>query len=1273
MTAPVAYTAIRTEGGLLPADLLNRIAAGDTTVGGLTDSNYHLAPGERLGEQITRAWNRLLPAWTRFAAELDALPEGDPAGGATRERWLQPLFHELGQGRLLPTRALTIDGKNYPISHMWGKIPIHLVGARTSLDHRQAGVRGAATASPHSMVQELLNRSDDYMWAIVSNGRHLRLLRDNASLTRQAYLEFDLETIFGNEIYDEFVLLWLVCHESRFDAEEPPNSWLERWVAEAAAAGTRALDALRDQVETAITHLGRGFLAYPDNQLLRKRLRTGDLTTLEYQQQLLRLIYRLIFLLVAEDRALLLDPDASEQAQRHYIEHYSVARLRSIAGGRSSRGPHPDLWRSLTTAMHGLSSTDGCAALGLPSLGSFLWSPDTIPDLDDSDIANSDLLAAIRALTLITDRDARLLRPIDYRNLGADELGGIYEGLLELHPTLDIDTAHFALETVAGSERKGTGSYYTPEPLIAVVLDLSLERLLDEAQDTPDPEAAILALKVLDPAVGSGHFLMASGRRIARRLASVRTGDAEPAPEAVRHALRDVIGRCLYGIDVNPMAVELCKVSLWMEGTEPGRPLSFLDHHIVCGNALLGTTPRLLAKGVPDGAFKAIEGDDRAVAARARTANARERRQLSQGLLPIGRSPFMSNDELATAYQRLDTEHDTTIDDVLHKERSWEQLQSQHWTRLAKLVGDAWCSAFLLPKTPGNPPITTDTIRLLEMDSSPGDNVIQLIADLDGHYRFLHPHLAFPNILIADPNAENGWTGGFDLVTGNPPWDTLSPDQREFFSRYRPGMRSLSPDEQAAVVTELLEDVAVDGAWKQYRRDLVALAQFRAASGRYEIAHSNLGGGATNVYRMFVENALRLTRPGGYVAQVVPAGIYGGSKEVNIRKHLLDKCQLRALYGFSNYKKRWFQVDMARFAVYATAVGGRTRSFVTRFGMEDASELAGTPELVVEADLIRQQEPVTYAIADVRDASAAAAAQHIYGAWPPFGQVVPGLPYREYQREIDMGNDRELFTDDTDGLPVYEGRMIDAFDHRAKTYVSGHGNSAVWTERQFGDPGKAIIPQWYVRRADVPAKVGDRFEHYRIAFMDVASPRDRRSLTAALVPPGVICGHKVPTIAFDEENQWGYMPMLAVMNAITSDWLARNRLTGATMSYTVLDSLPLPRLPHDDERTSVLAPLALRLTATSPEMTPYWNEMSQYGWCSPIDNDVVPPAALVDERSRESVRAQIDAYVAKEVYGLSRAELEFILATFPVLKRFEERKFQEYRTRRLILERFDTL
>ena len=264
----------------------------------------------------------------------------------------------------------------------------------------------------------------------------------------------------------------------------------------------------------------------------------------------------------------------------------------------------------LQLVMDRLGSAKGCPELGLPALGGFLFSGAAVPDLAACRLANADLLEAVRALAVTSDGHA--LRPVDYRNLGAEELGSVYESLLELHPLLNAEVGTFELSTASGHERKTTGSYYTPTSLITCLLDSALDPVLDEAVQKPDPEQAVRNLKVCDPACGSGHFLIAAAHRIAKRLAFARTGEEEPPPETVRTALRNVIGHSIYGVDINPMAVELCKVALWMEALEPGKPLSFLDHHIQCGNSLLGATPALLAQGIPDAAFQPIEGDVKA-------------------------------------------------------------------------------------------------------------------------------------------------------------------------------------------------------------------------------------------------------------------------------------------------------------------------------------------------------------------------------------------------------------------------------------------------------------------------------------------------------------------------------------------------------------------------------------------------------------------------------------------------------------------------------------
>jgi len=706
-----AYTSVRTEGALLPADILARIAAGDATFGGLDPASYHLDPSEKIGEATNRAWNRLQARWASFQTERAKLAPTDTGTTLTRERWLLPLFEELKFGRLQHAAKVEMDGKSYPVSHAWHHVPIHLVGCQVDLDKRVV-TAGAQRSSPHSLVQELLNRSTGHLWGLVSNGLRLRLLRDNVSLTRQAYVEFDLESMMVGEAYPDFVLLWLILHQSRFEGERPELCQLEKWSQAARTEGVRVLDGLRDGVQKAIEHLGQGFLAHPANSALREKLRTGALDKQDYYRQLLRLVYRLLFLFVAEDRDLLLVPTADPAAQKRYRDHYATTRLRRLAATRAG-SRHHDLYCGLKLVMDKLSG-DGCPALALPALGSFLFSPRALPDLERCEISNLHLLEAIRSLAVTQTGQSR--RVVDYKNLGAEELGSVYESLLELHPDLNAEAATFELKVAAGSERKKTGSYYTPTSLISCLLDSALDPVLDEAAKHPEPEAAILKLKVVDPACGSGHFLIAAAHRIAKRLAAVRTGEEEPPPEAQRKALRDVIGHCIYGVDLNPMAVELCKVSLWMEALEPGKPLSFLEHRIQCGNSLLGATPALLAQGIPDEAFTPLTGDTNAAANKWKRVNRNERQSRSKAQFRFKfDAPWMKLGNLAQAMAEIEAIADGDISSIHLKEQRWQQAVESSDYLDGKLLADAWCAAFAWRKDSLTEfPLTEDIFREIE-------------------------------------------------------------------------------------------------------------------------------------------------------------------------------------------------------------------------------------------------------------------------------------------------------------------------------------------------------------------------------------------------------------------------------------------------------------------------------------------------------------------------------------------------------------------------------
>ena len=769
---------------MLPRDLLERVAAGDPTLEGTHAETYGLAPDDRLSNVIAQSWNRLGTLWEQFTAEEAVHDAERAATRLTRRRFTLPLLEELGFVPLPLAINLHVDGKDYPISHEWAKsVPVHLVGARVPIDRRTPGVAGAAKTSPHGLVQEFLNRSDRHLWAIVSNGRLLRLLRDNASLTRTAFVEFDLATMFGGERYNDFVVLWLTCHSTRFDGERPDSCLLEVWTREAASSGLRALERQRDSVERAVTALGAGFIRQP-NPVLKQRLRSGEFTTEEYQRQIVRVVYRLLFLLVAEARDLLLTPEADAAPRKRYERFYSMGRLVSLAD-RHRGSPHGDLWESLVVVVRALSGDTATPTLELQPLGSFLWSAEATPDLDSATIDNVHLLDAVRALAFVYDSESRVRRFVDYRNLGAEELGSVYESLLELHAEVNIDAGTFCLTSAVGHERKATGSYYTPPELIGRLLDHALDPALDEAQRGADAEEALLALRVLDPACGSGHFLIAAAHRIAGRLASVRCGDAEPTPADLRAALRDVIGRCLYGIDINPMAVELCKVSLWIEANQPGRPLGFLDHHVVVGDSLLGAPPEQIADGVPDSAFKALTGDDKQWVKILRRTNKDEREQRAQEVLALGWTPFADTNALADELAVINAGPENSVGDVAVKADLFAELTSSAEYLRPKLAADAYCAAFVARKTPDAPTITDATVRSAAEARDIDPATCAAVQALAERYRFTHLHLIFPDVFAN--------SGGFDIVIGNPPFlsqlrdRTVTSKRVANFTRHRYG------------------------------------------------------------------------------------------------------------------------------------------------------------------------------------------------------------------------------------------------------------------------------------------------------------------------------------------------------------------------------------------------------------------------------------------------------------------------------------------------------
>jgi hypothetical protein len=533
---------------------------------------------------------------------------------------------------------------------------------------------------------------------------------------------------------------------------------------------------------------------------------------------------------VAEERNLLLDPEAPAEAKRRYLHFYSSQRIRNLAGKRRGTS-HSDLWQGLRLVMSKLQ--EGCPELALPALGSMLWSEEAVPWTGDAELHNEDLLKALLLLGYLRDGKHRF--PVNWRTIGAEELGSVYESLLELHPRLEREAGTFKLASAAGHERKVTGSYYTPTSLVEALLDSALEPVLREAMKSEDPEQALLDLKVCDPAVGSGHFLLAAGRRIALRLASVRTGDEEASPEAVTHALRDVVGRCLYGVDLNPLAAELCKVSLWLEALEPGKPLSFLDHHIQVGNSLLGATPALLQEGIPDDAFKPIEGDDKKVVSEYKKVN-REERKSQQLDFAEEMQPWDRLGDLAVSLARLDQLSDDDVASVQRKRAEYARLVKSAEYSSGKLWADAWCAAFVWRKVEDESvprPLTERTFRQIERNpKAVRYGVVEEVRRLADQYRFFHWHLAFPDVFrvperpLVGAKDPTGWEGGFDVVLGNPPWGAQVSQREKLLYKMRFEVAADRFDTFAAFVELGLNVTRSEGKFGFILPDIVLLKAY---------------------------------------------------------------------------------------------------------------------------------------------------------------------------------------------------------------------------------------------------------------------------------------------------------------------------------------------------------------------------------------------------------------------------------------------------------------
>ncbi|GHO88176.1 Eco57I restriction-modification methylase domain-containing protein [Dictyobacter formicarum] len=1276
------FSTVHTEGANLPMDMLQRVAQNDPPLEGLSPDAYHLS-AEKLNEAINRSWNKVVSSWLTFKTAQSRLPATDSGTTITRERWLHHLFNELGYGRLLATKPMEVNGKSYAISHSWQHTPIHLVSYKIDLDHMTRSAAGTVRSSPHSLLQELLNRSDDHLWGIVSNGLKLRILRDNVSITRQAYIEFDLQAMMDGEVYADFVLLWLLCHESRVEAERPEECWLEKWSRMAQEQGTRALEQLRSSVKQAIEDLGSGFLAHSDNGILREKLRSGKLEAQDYYRQILRLVYRLIVLFVAEDRAILFDPQSAQAAQEIYTRFYSTTHLRYMAEQHIGTR-HADLFQGLRLVMEKLGTKGGCPELGLPALNGFLFSSSAIEDLEGCEIANHALLAAIRSLAYTTSNNTR--RVVDYKNLGSEELGSVYESLLELHPVLRIENAQFKLATASGNDRKTTGSYYTPTSLINSLLDSALEPVLSEALAQRDPEKAILNLKVCDPACGSGHFLVAAAHRIAKRLAAVRTGEEEPAPEQRRSALRDVIGHCIYGVDINPMSVELCKVSLWMESIEPGKPLSFLDAHIQCGNSLLGATPALLNGGIPDSAFEPIEGDDKKICSEYKKMN-RQMRAGQRSLWDADLQPWDRLGDLVAGMMQLEEMSEDTVDEVHRKQQHYDQLIRSSAYEFGKLWADAWCAAFAWKKTKDFVPlITEESFRNLE--KSPyrlAGWVKDEIKRLAQQYQFFHWHLAFPDVFRvptqgeAPENMQTGWSGGFDVVLGNPPWERIKIQEKEWFAARRPDIANASNAAQRKKMIKNLqtEDPELYTAFMEDQRKATGESHIVRDSGHYPLC----GRGDVNTYTIFAENMYRLIGPSGRAGCIVPSGIATDDTTKYFFQDISRTRSLVSLTGFIN-EEQLFPAVLHNFKFCLLVLAGFAApsehpDFVFNcYNIEQAKE--SERHFSLDVSEINLLNPNTGTCPVFFWKRSAEITKEIYRRIPILDREGTTNSWGiSFLRMFDMANDSHLFqTEPFEGsVALYEAKMLHQYNHRYASYEHlkagerSHMLPPVEDDR-LADPNYTVAPCYYVPKQEVDTRLNNYTSHqWLLGYREITIAGATRT-TIYSVLPRVGTNHKIPLILLQGDANLLTPAFLACMNSFVFDFCARQKLGGSSFNFFIKRQLPvispvqlreLCAWDRSHHYSSWIESRVIELVYTAWDVQPF-----------AVDFGYNCPPFKWDKERRFLLRCELDAAYF-HLYGIAREDINYIMDTFRLVKERDEKQYGEYRTKRVILEIYDEM
>jgi hypothetical protein len=1299
------------EGALFTAEWLAKVAATQAAL--QTDADYGVRAGFNLREEIGFAWRSAQSLWRQFD-QARQQPGGDAWG--ISQRFAMELLRQCFAFQLTQhSNPMVVAERNYPVpfSALDAHVPVvvspHDESKPLDVAHDRLGDNSGERIrrrSAFGLLQESLNAMPGALWGVATNGLQLRIARDNASLTRPAWVQVDLERMFTEDRYADFSVLWLLLHATRFGVlgSASNDCALEQWRNACREQGVRARETLRGGVEAALLALGQGFVSHPANTALRDALAAGRLSPQDYLRELLRLVYRQIFLLTVEEREILHRSDANPQAVALYAEGYSLRRLRERAVRRSAHDRHGDLWQALKQVWLGLAV--GESLLALPPLGG-LFESTQCPTLDACKLENRHLLNALFHLAWLRPEANAPLTRVNWRDMGPEELGSIYESLLELVPMLSNEHRQFGFHTGAatrGNARKTTGSYYTHDSLVQEQLDSALEpviaAILAMHPVGEDAVRALLAISVIDPACGSGHFLLAAARRIAGHLARVRAqmrdaqlgNSGQPTPEDYRHALRDVITHCVYGVDMNPMALELARMALWLEAYTPDAPLGFIDHHFQLGNALLGVMdPKVILDGVPDEAYKELTGDNKDLCRDLKKRNKQERTGLQRMRAAASFSQSLQSMDLsATALplQQLDELPDASLADIAAKRQLYEALQQGAGDDGLALALHLYCAAYLLPKQGDNEadavvPTTQDVMNALlgqPVNARKKEAALQLAKRTP----LLHWRIAFAQIFSR---------GGFMVVLGNPPWDQLQFSDGEFFASRHPEIAALAGDTRKKAIADL--ESAEPILWSELLRSIwnvEAQNSFFRTSGRFPLSAI----GKLNTYPLFCETTLDILHADGRAGLVVPSGIATDDSTKVFFQAIVDRDRLCKLLGFDNARRIFPAVHPD--TPFCLLTLGRPIA-----GIEFAHYILAVDQLLdqrrrftLSREEILLMNPNTRTCPVFRSRKDAEITKRMYQSTKVLWNETSlegnpwGITFR--QGLFNMTSDSRMFrsfrdrVDLAEPVPLYEAKMVHQFDHRWATYLSNEDDSRDMTDEEKTDPNRTIRPRYWVERSHVETRLSEKNwdRGWLLGFRDITNATNERTVIAHVIPRSGV-GNQFPLI-FSDQRPAKIAALVGCLSSLALDFHARHKVGGTHLNFFLAKQLAVlpPEIFSDAELNSIV-PRVLELTYTANDLQSFYADVvfENVTWDTRIGSERGQSWRWNPER-RAILRADLDAIYAR-LYGLTREDLRYILdptdvmgadypsESFRVLKDKEIRLLGEYRTRRLVLEAWDRM